>query len=405
MLFTYKAKLKSGEIFEGTMEATDRFSLSRELKARGNIPVSIAEKKIGSIDVLSVFKGIFSKVKTGELVILTKNLSGMLKAGLSLYRALSVLEKQTKNHLLAKILVSLSAEINAGGTLSSGLAKFPNVFSKLFVSMARAGEESGNLAGSLSEIGLNLEKSYSLNKKIKGALIYPGVILSAMVLIGVLMFAFVVPTLANTFKELGVQLPVSTRFIIFLGNFFSEHLFLSFILIIGSAIGIILLLRAGFMKKYIDFMVVRLPIVGNLSKELNTARTTRTMSSLLLSGVSIIRAIEITKDVVQNIYYKKVLDQARDKVEKGAPFSKAFEENPNLYPVMMTEMVEVGEETGKLSDMLLQVALFYEGEIENKTKNLSVIIEPVLMIIIGTVVGFFAVSMLSPMYSLMDSIG
>jgi len=339
MLFTYKAKLKSGEIFEGTMEATDRFSLSRELKARGNIPVSIAEKKIGSIDVLSVFKGIFSKVKTGELVILTKNLSGMLKAGLSLYRALSVLEKQTKNHLLAKILVSLSAEINAGGTLSSGLAKFPNVFSKLFVSMARAGEESGNLAGSLSEIGLNLEKSYSLNKKIKGALIYPGVILSAMVLIGVLMFAFVVPTLANTFKELGVQLPVSTRFIIFLGNFFSEHLFLSFILIIGSAIGIILLLRAGFMKKYIDFMVVRLPIVGNLSKELNTARTTRTMSSLLLSGVSIIRAIEITKDVVQNIYYKKVLDQARDKVEKGAPFSKAFEENPNLYPVMMTEMV------------------------------------------------------------------
>ncbi|KKQ87672.1 MAG: Type II secretion system protein [Parcubacteria group bacterium GW2011_GWF2_38_8] len=404
MLFTYKAKLKSGEIFEGTMEATDRFSLSRELKARGNIPVSIAEKKIGSIDVLSVFKGIFSKVKTGELVILTKNLSGMLKAGLSLYRALSVLEKQTKNHLLAKILVSLSAEINAGGTLSSGLAKFPNVFSKLFVSMARAGEESGNLAGSLSEIGLNLEKSYSLNKKIKGALIYPGVILSAMVLIGVLMFAFVVPTLANTFKELGVQLPVSTRFIIFLGNFFSEHLFLSFILIIGSAIGIILLLRAGFMKKYIDFMVVRLPIVGNLSKELNTARTTRTMSSLLLSGVSIIRAIEITKDVVQNIYYKKVLDQARDKVEKGAPFSKAFEENPNLYPVMMTEMVEVGEETGKLSDMLLQVALFYEGEIENKTKNLSVIIEPVLMIFIGAAVGFFAISMISPLYSILDNI-
>jgi type IV pilus assembly protein PilC len=158
------------------------------------------------------------------------------------------------------------------------------------------------------------------------------------------------------------------------------------------------------MKKYTDFIIIRLPIVGNMSKELNTARTTRTMSSLLLSGVSITRAIEITGEVVQNIYYKKVLNQAKEAIEKGDPFSKAFEENPNLYPVMMTEMVQVGEETGKLSDMLLQVASFYEGEIENKTKNLSIIIEPVLMVFIGGAVGFFAISMISPLYSIMDNI-
>ena len=404
MLFSYKAKLKNGEIFEGTMDATDRFSLSRELKSRGNIPRSIKEKKDNSFGLLSVFQRIFSRVKTEEQIIFTKNLSGMLQAGLSLYRALSVLKKQTKNATLNKILTSLSNEINAGGTLSSGLMKFPNVFSKLFISMTRAGEESGNLDDALSEIGMNLEKAYSLTKKIKGALMYPGIILSAMVLIGVLMFAFVVPTLASTFKELGVQLPASTRFIILLGNFFYQYLILSFVLIIGSVLGIISFLRASFMKKYVDFIIIRLPIIGELSKELNTARTTRTMSSLLLSGVSITRAIEITEDVVQNVYYKKVLNKAKEEIEKGAPFSKAFEENQSLYPIMMTEMIQVGEETGKLSDMLLQVASFYEGEIENKTKNLSVIIEPVLMVFIGAAVGFFAISMISPLYSVMDNI-
>ncbi|MCM2338877.1 MAG: type II secretion system F family protein [Burkholderiales bacterium] len=404
MLFTYKAKLKNGEILEGTMEAADRFSLSRELKSKGNTPISIIEKSEKSFDINSLFGKFFSKVKIEEQILLTKNLSGMLRAGLSLFRALSVLRKQTKNPKLDKILASLSDEINAGGTLSTGLAKFPDVFSKLFVSMSRAGEESGDLAGALSEVGSNLEKAHSLTKKIKGALIYPGVILSAMVLIGVLMFAFVVPTLANTFKELGVDLPASTKLIIALGNFFSEYLILSLVLIFGSAFGIFSFLRAPFMTKYVDYAIIRLPIVGKLSKELNTARTTRTMSSLLLSGVSIIRAIEITQDVVQNMYYKKVLDEAKIQIEKGSPFSKAFEEHPELYPVMMTEMIEVGEETGKLSDMLFQVAAFYEGEIENKTKNLSIVIEPVLMLFIGGAVGFFAISMISPLYSIMDNI-
>ncbi|HAS81081.1 MAG: Type IV pilus inner membrane protein PilC [Candidatus Nomurabacteria bacterium GW2011_GWE1_32_28] len=404
MLFTYKAKLKNGEIFEGMMEATDRLSLSRELKSRGNIPISISEHDNNSSYFLSLFQRLFSRIKNEELIIFTKNLSGMLKAGLSLFRALSVLKKQTKNTELNKILTSLSEEINAGGTLSSGLVKFPNVFSKLFISMTRAGEESGDLAGALTEVGMNLEKAQSLSKKVKGALIYPGVILSAMILIGVLMFAFVVPTLARTFQELGVELPTSTKFIILLGNFFSEYLLLSFVLIIGSVFSIVSFLRAPFMTKYVDFVILRLPFVGNLSKELNTARTTRTMSSLLLSGVSIIRALDITKDVVQNVYYKKVLMQAKEEIEKGAPFSKAFEENLDLYPVMMTEMIEVGEETGKLSDMLLQVSSFYEAEIENKTKNLSVVIEPLLMIFIGAAVGFFAISMISPLYSVLDNI-
>ena len=404
MLFSYRAKSKIGEITEGVLEAPERFSLARDLRSRGLIPIFITEKSESFINKLSVFTGMLGKVSVAEQIILTKNLSGMLKAGLSLYRALSVLKKQTKNPKLSKILISLSDDINSGETLSFGLLKFPNVFSKLFVSMTKAGEESGNLSSALSDVGMNLEKAHSLTKKIKGALIYPGVILSAMIVIGVLMFAFVVPTLASTFKELGVVLPTSTRIIIFLGNFFSNNLIVTFFIIIATAFGLFSLFRAKFMAQYIDFIVVKLPVIGNLAKELNTARTARTMSSLLSSGVSITRAVEITEDVVQNIYYKKVLEQAKTAVEKGAPFSEAFEDNNNLYPVMMSEMIQVGEETGKLSEIFLQIALFYEEEVENKTKNLSTIIEPVLMIIIGAGVGFFAISMISPLYSVLGSI-
>ena len=389
---------------EGVLYAEDRLALARDLRSHGNTPLSINEKSESFFSKVATFTDIFSKVSTGEKIILTRNLSGMLKAGLSLYRALSVLKKQTKNSKLGNILMSLSSDINAGESLSFGLLKFPGVFSTLFVSMAKAGEESGNLAGALSDIGINLEKSHSLNKKIKGALIYPGVILFAMIVIGVLMFAFVVPTLADTFKELGVVLPLTTRILVFLGNFFSNNLISTFIILIGAAFGFYMLFRAKFMAKYIDYIVVRIPIIGNLAKELNTARTARTLSSLLLAGVSITRAIEITEDVVQNIYYKKILNEAKVAVEKGAPFSKTFEANDNLYPVMMSEMIKVGEETGKLSDMLLQIALFYEEEIENKTKNLSTIIEPFLMIVIGAGVGFFAISMISPLYSILGSI-
>jgi len=404
MLFSYKAKLNTGKILEGTMEAEDKFVVSRDLRSKGSTPIIINEVDKSKFDLMVLLETIFAKVKTGELIIITKNLSGMIRAGLSLSRALIVLEKQTKNIALLKILIALQVEVNGGGTLSSGLAKFPKIFSKLFVSMTRAGEESGNLAGALSEVGMNLEKANSLTKKVKGALIYPGVIMSAMILVGVLMFAFVVPTLANTFKELGAELPTSTKIIIFLGNFFSEHLIITFVILISVATGLFFLFRAPFMAKYIDFVIIRIPLIGTLAKEINTARTARTMSSLLLSGVSITRAIEITEDVVQNIYYKKVLAEARESVEKGNPFSQTFEENLKLYPVMMAEMIQVGEETGKLSDMLLQIADFYEEEVENKTKNLSTIIEPFLMIIIGAGVGFFAVSMITPLYSVLDNV-
>ncbi len=404
MLFSYTVKTKEGKIASAMLEAADRFALARELRSRGDMPLSISEKKPNFFESAFKFDSLFSGINITEQILFTRNLSGMLKAGLSLFRALSVLEKQTTNVTFRKILTSLSADINSGETLSLGLAKFPNDFSKLFISMAKAGEESGNLSGALSDIGLNLEKASSLSKKIKGALIYPGVILFAMLIIGVLMFAFVVPTLANTFKELGVVLPATTRVIVGLGNFFSHNLILTLVLIVVGAFGLFSLFRAKSMARYIDFTILKLPVIGNITKELNTARTARTLSSLLLSGVSIVRAVEITEDVVQNVFFKAVLKEAKDSVEHGSAFSQVFKNHQELYPIMMSEMIQVGEETGKLADMLLQIALFYEVEIENKTRNLSTIIEPVLMIFIGAGVGFFAISMISPLYSVLNNI-
>ena len=302
------------------------------------------------------------------------------------------------------VINDLIATIDKGETLSAGMIKYPAVFSSLFVAMVKAGEESGGLPNALNDVGMNLEKTYTLNRKVKSALMYPSIIVGAIFLIGILMFIYVVPTLTKTFKELNVKLPTSTRIVVGISDLIANHILL---LIIGIAvlIGVVILLfKLPRTKRAIDYAIVRVPVLGTMVQEINTARTARTLSSLLVSGVSISRALSITKDVVQNVYYKKSLEEAEIIVQKGEPMSNVFKKYKHLYPVMVGEMMEVGEETGKLSTMLVDIAVFYESEVDAKTKDLSTIIEPVLMIFIGAAVGFFAVSMLSPMYSIMDNI-
>ncbi len=405
MKYNYTAKTKEGKEEVGTIDAPDKFIAARELRLRGLTPLHVEEPhhKKGEINIAFI-DNILNRIKLRDKIFFTRNISGMVRAGLSLPRALSVLEKQTKNKKFKAVLTDLIKEIDSGSTLSAGMDKHKEVFSTLFVSMVKAGEESGNLAGALEEIGMNLEKTYNLSKKIKGAMTYPAVILCAIVLIAILMFIYVIPTLVQTFKDFGSELPASTKFIIFLSDTISNHTIL-FLCALGAIIsGIIYFIRSKRTQKYFDYILIRLPVIGTMVKEFNSARTTRTLASLLTSGVDMIRSIEITTDVMQNVYYKKVMEQAKGIVEKGSPLSTLFKANEKLYPVMVGEMMEVGEETGKLSDMLIQIALFYESEVDQKTKDLSTIIEPLLMIFIGAGVGFFAISMISPMYSLVGSI-
>ncbi len=403
MKFKYKIQEKDGRVTEGVKDSPDKFTLAHELREGGNIPLSIEEFKDKAQGNFLQFE-LFNSVSLSEKIVFTNNLSGMLSAGLSLTRALAILEKQTKNNFLKKVLSSLIEGISSGSSLSDSMKKFPKVFSPLFVSMVHSGEESGGLPKALGEVGLNLKKSYDLKKKIKGALMYPSIILCAIFLIGVLMMIFVVPTLTKTFKDLGGDLPGSTKFVIWLSDTISQNTLL-FLTVTFAIIGsFILFARLKFTQKYFDYIILRIPVVGTLVKEVNTARTARTLSSLLSSGVDMSRALNITQDVLQNLYYKQLIKDSIISIEKGGVLSQSFKEATHLYPMMMGEMIEVGEETGNLSKMLIDIATFYEGEVDDKTKDLSVIIEPVLMVFIGGAVGFFAVSMITPMYSVMNNI-
>lgn len=404
MKFHYKSKnIKSNIENEGVIEATDKFAAAKQLRDRGEVPISVtdANKKnfLKTINNLNI-----GGVPLREKINFTKNLGGMLQAGLTLSRALTVIVKQTKNKKFQKVINDIIDTISQGGTLSAGMEKSPETFSRLAVSMTRAGEESGSLSATLAEIGENMKKSYALRKKIKSAMTYPIIIICAIFIVGVLMLIYVVPTLTNTFKDIGADLPKSTQTIIFISDFLKNHTLVFFLVIFAIVVLFVMFTKNKKTKRYLNFMVLYLPVIGTIVKEINTARTARTLSSLLKAGVSMSKALSITEDVLTNSYYKNVVEESIKSVEKGDTLSSVFKKYTKLYPVMMGEMVEVGEETGKLSDMLIDIANFYENEVETKTKDLSTIIEPILMIMIGGAVGFFAVSMLTPMYSLLEHI-
>ncbi len=404
MKFNYKAITKEGKRENGTAEAKDKFELSRHLKSEGLILVSaenVSEKAFFNMSAINAF---LSSVKTQEKFIFARNLAAMLDAGLSLSRSIGILERQTKNEKFKKIIRKINDDIEKGSSLSESVKKFPKIFPPLFSSMVKAGEESGGLVESLRVVADQMEKNYTMRKKIKGALLYPSIIIFAMVVVGVLMLMFVVPTLTSTFKELGVELPTSTQAIVSLSDFLVTYklwLLPGFIVLIILLIMFFKTKRGG---RILDFSFLKIPVIGELVKKTNSAYTTRTLSSLLSAGVDIVEALEITRDVVQNSYYKEVIESARLKIQKGSPLSASFIEAEHLYPILVGEIMEVGEETGKLSDMILEVAIFYEREVDEATKNMTTIIEPFLMIIVGVVVGFFAIAMISPTYSLMEGI-
>ena len=404
-LFHYKTINKEGKTIEGTLEAKDKFALYHSIKADGNTVVSAEEvkNKLPLSVSISKYLPFLDNVKTHDKIIFARNLSKMIDAGLPITRALSIMEKEAKD-VFKKVLTELNASLSKGNTLSDSMKNYPKVFSTLFVSMIKSGEESGNLSSSLKNVALQMEKSYQLNRKIRGALMYPLIILGLMFAIGVLMMIYMVPTLTATFTGLGLDLPLSTRIIIGTSNFLVSYFLF---VILGFVVFVFLFIFAINTPKgqrFLDFLLLKMPIIGKITKQINSARTARTLSSLISSGVDIVVAAGVTKDVLQNSYYKEILDEIETSVQKGTTMSSVFSSHQNLYPVFVSEMVSVGEETGKTGDMLLNVALFYEEEIDQTTKDMSSVIEPVLMIIIGIAVGIFAISIISPIYSIGDSI-
>ncbi len=406
----YKAKIKNQDGSFQTVEkqAKDKFDLYKQIKADGADVVSVSEESEGKFSLSKIFSGgLFggNNIKTHDKIIFARNLGSMIDAGLSVSRALSVVERQAESKpVLKKVLQSLISNISQGKTMSDAMKEWPKVFSDLFLSMVHAGEESGTLSNSLKMIALQMERSYNLQKKVKGALIYPAVILCAMIGIGVLMMIFVVPTLMKTFTDLKVELPASTRLVLWASELLQHQglLVLLIVVVLGFAFARLIKTEGG--KKVIHMSIMYIPVIGGIIKEVNTARTARTLSSLLNAGVDVVNSVKITGDVLQNYYYKRILVDASNLIKKGELMSKIFTAESKLYPVFFAEMMAVGEETGKISEMLKNVAEFYEEGVEQKTKDMSTIIEPFLMIIIAGAVGFFAVAMISPMYSLANVI-
>lgn len=402
--YAYKAQLMAnGGEMDGVAEASDKFELAKNMKAEGKLLLTATEIRSRSFNMDKI-NAFLTRVDLREKIIFSRNLATMIQAGLSLSRALGIFVKQTKNPKLREVLNAVSDDINKGTSLSDALGKHRKIFPSVFISMVRAGEESGGLVDALNVVGGQMEKTYTLKKKVRGAMMYPAIVMFVMISVGVLMMIYVVPGLAGTFKEMNAELPMLTQWVIAISEFIQNEILLMIGGLILAAIGIFWFKRTPLGMRVIDWTVLRLPVFGKLVMEYNSAIITRTLSSLISAGVDIVHAIEITIDVVGNVYYKNTLERAKEDVQKGVPLSQVFVQNADIYPVMVGDMMEVGEETGRLSDMLFKIAQFFEEEVDQATADMSKLIEPILMVTIAIFVGIFAIAMISPMYSLSASI-
>lgn len=398
--YFYIAKSFEGKTKKQAIEAKNERELAKALRQQGYVLVSAQlEKKRGKRRRIGAF---LEKVSVKDKMMFARNLQVMIGAGISLPRALEILAFQTKNKKFQNILKKISQEIITGKSFSESLNSYPSVFSELFQNMIKVGEEAGTMEEVLGVLSQQMEKEYELKSKIKGALIYPAVIIIAMLLIGILMLIVVVPKLADTFEELNVELPATTQFVIGLGGFLAHNVFFIIVLLIASILFLRFVFKTKKGKKLLDSLFLKIPVISKIVRQNNIAQTVRTLGSLLTSGIGIVQALEITSGTVSNSYFKEDLLLAGQKVKKGEKLSTSLKNQ--IFSSLVVQMVAVGEETGETSEMLLKLANFFEKEVANASKNLTTIIEPAIMLVIAAAIGFFAVSMIQPMYSMLGSI-
>lgn len=404
-IYAYTAKSIAGEAKSGSQEAGSEAELAHALREQGFILTSVRSLAAPPSLRRRQLTGLlptFNFVPLSEKMIFARHLAIMIGAGLSMTRALEILSLQTKNKSFAKAVATIRENVSKGQTLADSLEKYPQIFSELFVNMVRVGEASGSLEETLKMLAYQMEKEHELKAKVKSAMIYPIVIVVMMFGIGFLMMVMVVPKLTQIFREMNADLPLSTRLLISFSDFLSQHW-------LAALAGLVILAAAGRFfskitigKMYIDWAILRLPTIGEIVKKINSARLTRTLGALIESNVPIVQGLQIISGTLGNYYFQQSLTQAAQTMQKGEQLSKFINRYPQLYPAMVGQMISVGEETGTLGNVLGKIADFYEEEVTNVTKGIASIIEPILMVVIGAAVGFFAISMIQPMYSLMQ---
>jgi type IV pilus assembly protein PilC len=407
-IFFYKAKNLKGEKESGFLSAQSPSHLSRILRRKGYFLISAEKKgseKKRKIKLPSlVFFEKFIGVSLSEKLFFTRNLRVMIKTGISLPRAFKILSNQAKDRKFKKALETISEKIAQGESLSNSLGIFPEIFSNLYQETLKVGEETGSLESSLKVLSDQMEKEYNLKSKIKTAMLYPLIVLGLALVMGIFMFIFIVPNLKAVFEDLDIELPFATKIIFALADFMINNWVATFLIIGLSVFGLFAYFKSEKGEKFKSRLILKLPIISKITKQTNSALSLRTLSSLLKAGVPIVRALEITSRTLTNFYFRESLEKTARVVEKGEKLSRALSPYKNLYLPMVSEMIEIGEETGETSDVLEGLADFYEEEVMDALQKLSSTIEPILILIIGGVVGFFAVSMFQPIYSIMGGL-
>ncbi len=402
MTFNYKAVTNTGEKKEGAIDAPNKDLAIAALQRRGLIIVSI--KDVEEKSLLST--AIFERVPQKDIVVLSRQISTLFEAQVSALKAFGMLAENTDNQLLRRKLIAITDDIQAGVAISGALAKHGDVFSDFYVNMVKAGEESGKLNQVFSYLAEYLDRQYALNTKTKNALIYPAFVIGVFIIVMALMFVMVIPKLSSIIQSSGESIPIYTQIVIGISNFFVDYGIFVLILIVIAGMYVYHLSRTETGKNYLDTVRLSVPVLGDLYKKLYLSRIADNMSTMLGSGISIVRSIEITAKIVGSRVYELILVASVEDVKAGSSFSDALAKHTQTkhIPQIMVQMVKVGEETGGLSTILKTSAQFYKREVDDAVDTLVGLIEPIMIVVLGLGVGVLLTSILVPIYNIAASI-
>ena len=396
MKFLYKARNKDGQIKNGTVVAADQTRAEQLLAENNLLIISLEEQQE---NLLLKFNPFGKSVRNKDLVLFSRQLSTLISARVPILQSLRILEDQITQAYLLSVLRDLINSIENGESLSLSLSKHPNVFSDVYVSLVRSGEVSGSLDRSFAYLADQLEKDYELKNKVKGALTYPLFVVGALVVVGVLMFKFVLPKLTEVLKEQGGELPTVSVWLIAFTNFFNTYWWLVFLVfgVLILAFRYYIGTKAGRLQW--DGFKIHMPIVGDIFQKIYLARFSRNLSTLVMGGIPIIKAMQIISDVINNTIYREIVLQAVTKISSGKSVSDSLAGHSE-FPNIVIQMIRVGEQTAQLDEILSKMAGFYEREVDGKVATLTTLLEPIIMIVLGVGVGLLVAGILLPIYNL-----
>ncbi len=398
MFFQYKA-LKDGKTVVKRIEAASSQSVIDYLQKNGYFPISVDKVREQGISFLD---NLTQRVDFNDIVNFTRQVAIMLNAGLTLIDSLEILKKQTKKLPLRKMIDAIDTKIKSGSSFSLALQDYKDNFSKLYISLVKSGEASGKLGEILLRLADNLEKEREFKSKLKGALVYPAIVIVGMFAVMFIMVTFVLPKLLGLYRDFNVELPLSTKILIGVSNFSTRFWPLVLVLIVVSIYFAKKYLATKAGKKAFDKFALKLPVFGNIISVSALVESTRTLAILIAAGISILDALSIVVDSTDNSVFQQAFQTVSQKVEKGQSMGVAFEQE-EIFPPILVQMSQVGEQTGNLDDTLLRLSKYFETESEIATKTMTTLIEPLILVFLGAGVGFLVLSVITPIYNLTNS--